>query len=68
MEGTGSCNNLGIGSCQIQENTGCARICSWGRVGDITGIYTVCIEVGCIFVSNLSQMKTIRFSLTDYLL
>ena len=22
--------------CQIQDNTGCARIGSWGRVGDIT--------------------------------
>ena len=53
MEGIGSCNNLGFDSCQIQENTGCARIGSWGRVGDITGIYSVCIEVGCIFVSNL---------------
>ena len=59
MEGIGSCNNLGFDSCQIQENTGCARIGSWGRVGDITGIYSMCIEVGCIFVSNLSQMKTI---------
>ena len=68
MEGVDSCNNLGFDSCQIQENTGCARIGSWGRVGDITGIYSVRIEVGCIFVSNLSQMKTIRFSFTDYIL
>ena len=68
MEGIGSCNNLGFYSCQIQENTGCARIGSWGRVGDITGIYSVCFEVGCIFVSNLSQLKTIRFSFTDYII
>ena len=65
MEGIGSCNNFGFDSCQIQENTSCARIGSWGSVGDITGIYSVCIEVGCIFVSNLSQMKTIRFSYTE---
>ena len=32
MEGVGSCNNLGFDSCKIQENTGCARIGSWGRV------------------------------------
>ena len=41
MEGIGSCNNLGFDSCQIQENTGCVQIGSWGRVGDITGIYSV---------------------------
>ena len=52
MEGISSSNNLDFDSCQIQENTGCAQIGSWGRVGDITGIYSVCIEVCCIFVTN----------------
>ena len=31
----------------------------WGKVGDITGIYTMSIQLGCIFVSNLSQLKKI---------
>ena len=55
MEGIGSCNNLGFDSCQIQENSGCARIGSWGRVGGITGIYSVCIEVVHSFLSNRTQ-------------
>ena len=42
MEGIGSCNNLGLDSCQIQENTGCARIGSWGRV--ILQGFTVCVS------------------------
>ena len=62
MEGIGSCNNLGFDSCQIQENTGCARIGYWGRVGDITGIYSVCIEVGCIFKTRLTVAACLDFS------
>ena len=36
MEGLSRVDKLGFDSCQIQDNTGCARIGSWGRVGDIT--------------------------------
>ena len=38
MEGLRSLTSsvLSFDSCQIQDNTGCARIGSWGRVGDIT--------------------------------
>ena len=61
MEGLGSFDKLGFDSRQIRDNTGCVQNGSRGRVADITGIYSVSIQLGCIFVSNLSQMKKIMF-------
>ena len=56
MEGLSSYEKLGFDSCQIQDNPGCAQFGSWGRVGNIryTWIYWACIQIGRIFVSNVS--------------
>ena len=52
MEGPGSYDKLDFDGCQIQDTAGGARIGSWGYGGTY---YSIFFQLGCIFVSNLSQ-------------